>query len=69
MKSLGPKLRKLRLERDKKQEELADLLGIKQQQYSKMERGGVKNVKIEHLQTICKFYNVNIEYLIGDTLT
>lgn len=66
MKTLGKKLRKLRLENDKKQEELADLIGVKQQQYSKIERGDIKNIKIEHLQIICKFYNVSINFLIDD---
>ena len=66
MKSLGKKLRKLRLENDKKQEELAYLIGVKQQQYSKIERGNIKNVKIEHLQIISKFYGISINFLIDD---
>lgn len=66
MKTLGKKLRQLRLHSDKKQEELADLLGVKQQQYSKMERGAVKRVSVEHLQTISKFYNINITHLLDE---
>lgn len=66
MKSLGKKLRKLRLHSDKKQEELADVLGIKQQQYSKMERGMVKRIHIEHLQTISKFYGISITQLMDE---
>lgn len=66
MKNIGPKLRKLRVIENKKQEELADLLGIKQQQYSKMERDGIKHVKIEHLQALCKFYNIPLSNLLDE---
>lgn len=60
MKHIGPQLRKLRLLNDKKQEELADFLNIQQQQYSKMERGETKDVKMEHVYRLAKFYNVPV---------
>lgn len=46
------------------QKEIADYLGIKQQQYARYEKG-INIMPITHLKKICKYLNVSSDYLIG----
>lgn len=58
------RLKDLREDRDLKQEDIANLLGIKQTQYSRYELG--KNaMNIKRYITLAKFYNVSLDYLAG----
>lgn len=57
-------LRELREDRDVKQETVAELLQTTQQYYSRYERG-VHPLPIQHLITLCKFYNVSADYILG----
>lgn len=58
------KLRKLREDRNLTQQDIADVLGVKQQQYSNYERG-LQELSIEHLVTLCLFYGVSANYILG----
>lgn len=46
------------------QKEIADYLGIKQQQYARYEKG-INIMPVTHLKKICKYLNVSSDYLIG----
>lgn len=48
------------------QKEIADYLGIKQQQYARYEKG-VNVMPITHLPLICKFLDVSADYILGLT--
>ena len=60
------KLKELREDREPKtnQKEIAELLGTTQQYYSEYENGNRK-LPIEHLFTLCKFYGVSADYILG----
>ena len=59
-----PKLRDLREDHEKTQEEIAFLLGTTQQQYSKYEKG-IQEIPAHHLITLADFYKVSVDYLLG----
>lgn len=48
------------------QKELAEFLGIKQQQYARYEKG-VNVMPISYLAKICKYLNISSDYIIGLT--
>ena len=58
------RLRDLREEADKKQPDIADLLGISQQHYS-MYESGKRELPMHHFITLAKYYNVSLDYLAG----
>ena len=57
-------LRELREDRDMKQAEIANLLGTTQQVYSRYENG-VNELPIRHLITLCRYYDVSADYVLG----
>lgn len=57
-------IRNLREDRDKKQQEIADYLHIKQTTYSKYELGKI-NIPIEILIKLADYYHVSVDYLLG----
>lgn len=57
-------LKKLREEREIKQIEVADYLGITKASYSQME-SNIDKAKAPTLKKIALFFNVSIDYLIG----
>jgi transcriptional regulator with XRE-family HTH domain len=61
---IGKNLRSLRVNAGKKQQELADLLDISQQDYSKFENNK-RDPKIKHLIILSLFYNVSIDTIIN----
>jgi transcriptional regulator with XRE-family HTH domain len=61
--SISKKLRKLRLEFRYSQGEVANLLGISQPAYNKIE-SGTTSISIEYLIKLIKFYKVEIHYFI-----
>ncbi len=63
-----PRLKDLREDKDLKQSDIAEILNMKQQQYSNYERG-TRALPIEHLIALCKFYNVSADYILGFTNT
>ena len=58
------RLKDLREDAEKKQSEIAEFLGIKQQQYSRYEQG-LREIPFHHVITLAKFYNVSLDYLAG----
>ena len=48
------------------QKEIADYLGIKQQQYARYEKG-VNIMPVTYLPKICKYLNVSANYILGLT--
>lgn len=60
------RLKDLREDHDLKQEAVATILKIDQSYYSKYERGKIP-LPIEHLITLCKYYNVSADYILGLT--
>ena len=57
-------IRGLREDRDLKQSDIAKLLGTTQQVYSRYEKG-INEMPIRHIITLCKFYNVSTDYILG----
>lgn len=57
-------LRELREDHDIKQSEIAALLKTTQQVYSRYENG-VNEMPIRHLRTLCQFYHVSADYILG----
>ena len=48
------------------QKEIAEYLGIKQQQYARYEKG-INIMPITHLIKICEFLNISADYILGLT--
>ena len=61
-----PNIRNLREDNDKKQQELADYLNIKQTTYSKYELGKI-NIPIGVFIKLADYYDVSIDYIVGRT--
>ena len=64
LKTYSTIIRELREDRDITQGEIAALLGTTQQVYSRYERGA-NELPIRHLITLCKFYHVSADYILG----
>lgn len=47
-----------------KQKEIAEFIGIKQQQYARYEKG-INVMPIIYLPKICSFLNVSADYILG----
>ena len=60
------RLRDLREDHDLKQQDIANLLNIRQTVYSRNERG-FQNLPLELLITLAKFYNVSTDYILNLT--
>ena len=59
-------IRNLREEHEKKQQELANYLHVKQTTYSKYELGKI-NIPIEVFIALADYYDVSVDYLLGRT--
>ena len=64
MKPYWEKLRNLREDSDLTQAAMARLLKTTQQVYSRYEKG-INELPIRHLCTLCKFYHVSADYILG----
>ena len=62
--SIGESLKKVRLEHNLKQKDIAEAIGIDRSTYSFYETGKT-NPPVETLCALAKIYNVTIGYLIG----
>lgn len=58
------RLRNLREDHDKTQQEIADYLGTSQTMYARYERGA-NELPIRHLISLCEYYNVSADYILG----
>ncbi|MBQ4556772.1 MAG: helix-turn-helix transcriptional regulator [Clostridia bacterium] len=63
---LCERMRSLREDRDLSQKDIAAVLNTTQQVYSRYENGN-NEVPIHHLITLSRFYNVSIDYIVGET--
>ena len=66
MRSFMDKLCGLREDNDLTQTQVAEILGTSQTMYARYEQGA-NEMPIRHLVTLCKFYNVSADYLLGTT--
>ena len=64
MKKCHEILKELRVDKDLTQKDIADILEMAQQQYSNYERGA-RELPLCHLKTLCVFYNVSADYILG----
>lgn len=60
------RIRDLREDADMNQTQVAEVLGTSQTMYSCYERGAV-DLPLRHLITLCKFYKVSADYILGFT--
>lgn len=60
------RLRDLREDKDLFQDDIAKILKTTQAQYSRYE-SGTRYMPIYHLETLAKFYNTSIDYIVGLT--
>ncbi|MBE7035039.1 MAG: helix-turn-helix transcriptional regulator [Ruminococcaceae bacterium] len=64
MKHYNDRIRDLREARRLTQKQVAEMLGIRQQVYSKYELG-VRSLPIEHLMKLCRFYEISSDWVLG----
>mgnify|MGYP003323129387 CR=1 FL=1 len=57
-------LRNLRENKELTQQQLADLLGIGRTMYRRYETGETE-IPVRHLKTLCVFYGVSSDYVLG----
>ena len=60
------RLKDLREDADKKQEDIAAVLDITRQQYQLYE-SGKRELPMHHFITLARYYNVSLDYLAGLT--
>ncbi len=58
------RIRDLREDHDKTQSEIAEVLGTSQTMYARYERGA-NELPIRHLITLCHYYKVSADYILG----
>ena len=58
------RIRDLREDNDKTPEEIAKVLGTSQTMYARYERGA-NEMPLHHLITLCKYYKVTSDYILG----
>ena len=64
MKNYTERMRDLREDHDKTQQEVAGYLGTTQQVYSRYEKG-INEIPVRHIIALCKYYGVSADYLLG----
>lgn len=60
------RMRDLREDNDKTQQEIAEILNTSQTMYARYERGA-NELPIHHLIALANYYNVSTDYLLGIT--
>ena len=60
------RIRDLREDHDKTQQEIADVLHTSQTMYARYERGA-NELPVRHLIVLCKLYGVSADYILGLT--
>ena len=58
------RIRDLREDRDKTQAEIAQVLGTSQTMYARYARGA-NELPLRHLITLCRYYQVSADYILG----
>ena len=67
MQTMIERIRGLREDNDLTQKQIAKVLGTSQTMYARYERGA-NEIPVRHLTTLCEFYNVSADYLLGTRL-
>ncbi len=62
--SYTKRIRDLREDHDKTQQEIAQILGTSQTMYARYERGA-NELPIHHLIKLCEYYKVSADYILG----
>lgn len=62
------RIRDLREDSDRTQTQVAEFLGTSQTMYARYERGA-NEMPIRHLVSLCKYYRVSADYILGFTDT
>lgn len=60
------RLKDLREDKDLRQEDVAEILGISQTVYSRYERG-FQTIPVVHLLKLADYYQVSTDYILGRT--
>lgn len=60
------RIRDLREDSDRTQTQVAEFLGTSQTMYARYERGA-NEMPIRHLVSLCKYYRVSADYILGFT--
>ena len=60
------KIGDLRIDHDKTQKEIADILLCNRQVYARYERG-LREIPVSMLIKLAKYYHVNVDYILGLT--
>lgn len=63
---LYQRIKDLREDNDLTQADIARILSTTQQQYGRYENGH-REIPVHHLITLCKYYNVSADFLLGLT--
>lgn len=63
---MNVRIKELREDKDLLQKNISLILGITQQQYSRIELG-INELSYDGLDKLATFYNVSIDYLLGRT--
>ena len=58
------RLRDLREDHDKTQQDIADVLGTSQTMVARYERGA-NELPLRHLIVLCRYYKVSADYILG----
>ena len=58
------RIKELRIDKDISQKEIATMLNTTPQYYQKYEKG-IHPLPIEHLKTLCIYYGVSADYILG----
>lgn len=61
-----PRLRDMREDKEMRQQDVADKLGIRQTVYSRYERGD-QDIPVRHLLVLADLYHASTDYLLGRT--
>ena len=64
--SITDRLRTIRIQRGYSQMDIANVLEMQQQQYSRYELG-TNEIPVRHVITLCKFYGISSDWLLGLT--
>ena len=64
MSEYAQQIRDLRIDHDKSQSQIAEVLGSTKNQVGKYERGE-QEMPIKHLITLCNYYGVSADYILG----
>ena len=65
MLKINEKIKSLRIEKHKTQEEVSERIGINIRSYQRLENGDTKNPSLDTLIKLADYYNVSLDYLVG----